>query len=119
MIPPHAPRRSARSWRRWTRPRRGAPHSRTGPRPPRRSPWRNGDRFPKLAFTLNWEAHTLTCPHQQTLPFALGATVHVPAAVCAACPLRERCTTSATGRSVSIHPDERLLVAFRERQATP
>jgi transposase len=82
-------------------------------------PVRNGGRFTKLAFTLNWEAHTLTCPNQQTLPFALGETLHFPAAVCAACPLRERCTTSTTGRSVSIHPDARLLVEFRERQATP
>ena len=31
------------------------------------------------------------------------------AATCAACPLRARCTTSSNGRSVSIHPDEKLL----------
>ena len=39
--------------------------------------------------------------------------------LCAACPLRDRCTTSERGRSVTIHPDERLLVELRERQATP
>ena len=32
---------------------------------------------------------------------------------------RERCTTSARGRSVSIHPDERFLAELRERQQTP
>ncbi len=32
--------------------------------------------------------------------------------------LREHCTTSQTGRSVSIHPDEKLLVELRQRQTT-
>jgi transposase len=45
--------------------------------------------------------------------------VHYPAAICAACPLQQRCTTSARGRSVHIHPDERLLAELRERQHTP
>src|SRR5262249_31758920 len=44
---------------------------------------------------------------------------HFPTAVCAACPLRERCTSSARGRSVSIHADERFLAELRERQHTP
>jgi transposase len=82
-------------------------------------PVRNGGRFTKLAFTLDWETNTLTCPHQQRMPLRAGATVHFPAATCAACPLRERCTTSVRGRSVSIHPDERLLSELRQRQATP
>ena len=30
-----------------------------------------------------------------------------------------RCTTSATGRSISIHPDEALLAELREYQTTP
>ena len=30
-----------------------------------------------------------------------------------------KCTTSKTGRSVSIHPDESLLQELRQRQATP
>jgi transposase len=33
--------------------------------------------------------------------------------------LRPQCTTSASGRSVSIHPDEALLQELRERQQTP
>jgi transposase len=32
--------------------------------------------------------------------------------------VRERCTTSAKGRSVSIHPDEPLLAELREHQLT-
>jgi hypothetical protein len=52
-------------------------------------------------------------------PLVLGQTIRFPAATCAACPLRTHCTTSAQGRSVSIHPDERLLDERRRRQQTP
>lgn len=82
-------------------------------------PVRNGDRFPKTAFALNWEQQTIRCPNGASLPFEPGGTVRFPAATCAACPLRDRCTTGAHGRSVTIHPDERLLVELRQRQATP
>ncbi len=78
-----------------------------------------GDRFPKTAFALDWEAGTIRCPNGVTRPFAVGGTVQFPAAGCAACPLRARCTGSAQGRSVAIHPDERLLQELRERQHTP
>jgi transposase len=82
-------------------------------------PVRNGTRFPKTAFTLDWSRQTLRCPAQVELPFTPSGTVHFPAATCAACPLRERCTTSARGRSVSLHPDERFLTELRARQQTP
>jgi hypothetical protein len=82
-------------------------------------PVRNGDRFPKTAFALDWERRTIRCPNGARLAFVPGGTVRFPAATCAACPLRDRCTTSAHGRSVTIHPDERLLVELRQRQATP
>jgi hypothetical protein len=49
----------------------------------------------------------------------LGQTVRFPKRTCAACPLRQRCTTSSNGRSVAIHPDEALLAELRERQQTP
>jgi hypothetical protein len=83
-------------------------------------PVRNrGGRFPKTAFTLDWERQRLRCPHQIEVPFPLGATVHFPATICAACPLRAQCTTSAHGRSVHVHPDEPLLAELRTRQQTP
>ena len=81
-------------------------------------PVRNGDRFPKTAFALDWEQGLLTCPHQVQLPFTPGGTVHFPAAVCATCPLQARCTASAKGRSVHIYPDERLIAELRQRQHT-
>jgi transposase len=81
-------------------------------------PVRNADRFPKTAFALDWDTGMLTCPAGQALPFEPGGVVQFPAATCAACPLRARCTTSPHGRSVAIHPDERLLAELRARQAT-
>lgn len=81
-------------------------------------PVRTGEYFPKTAFTLDWEAGTLRCPDGVTLPCAAGETVHFPAERCAVCPVHARCTGSAQGRSVTIHPDERLLAELRERQQT-
>lgn len=81
-------------------------------------PVRNGKRFNKSAFTLDWDSGLIHCPHQVAVAFREGQVVHFPADVCASCPLRERCTTSQTGRSVSIHPDESLLRELRQRQAT-
>jgi DDE family transposase len=81
-------------------------------------PVRNGTRFLKTAFELDWEQQRIRCPNQQEMPFEPGGTVHFPAEVCAACPLRERCTSSPRGRSVSIHPDEALLGELRQRQLT-
>jgi transposase len=82
-------------------------------------PVRAGATFPKGAFELDWEQGTICCPNQVRLPFHPGQVVKFPAAACAACPLRARCTSSAHGRSVTIHPDERLLVELRARQHTP
>jgi hypothetical protein len=78
-----------------------------------------GGRFAKPAFLLDFDQHTLTCPNNVTMPFTAGGKVQFPAEVCQACPLRERCTSSPRGRSVQIHPDERLLVELRARQQTP
>jgi len=81
-------------------------------------PVRNGTRFVKTAFELDWEQQTIRCPNQQEMPFEPGGTVHFPAEVGAACPLREQCTSSPRGRSVSIHPDEALLGELRQRPLT-
>jgi hypothetical protein len=82
-------------------------------------PVRNGARFTKAAFTLDFDRGQLTCPNNVVMPFVVGGKVQFPAQACAACPLRERCTTSARGRSVQIHPDEPLLAELRQRQLTP
>jgi hypothetical protein len=82
-------------------------------------PVRNGPRFAKTAFTLDFDQGLLTCPNHITMPFVPGGKVQFPATVCAACPLQTQCTSSARGRSVQIHPDERLLAELRARQQTP
>jgi len=81
-------------------------------------PVRNGNRFAKTAFTLDWAAGQLQCPAGVRMPFTAGRTVQFPALLCGSCLYRERCTTSSRGRSVHVHPDERLLEELRERQQT-
>ncbi|QHG21164.1 hypothetical protein GJB62_35540 (plasmid) [Nostoc sp. ATCC 53789] len=44
--------------------------------------------------------------------------VQFPKNICATCPLRERCTTSRTGRSVSIHSDKPLFQELKQRKLT-
>ena len=82
-------------------------------------PVRAGKRFSKQAFTLDWDQQIIRCPAEQEMPFVLGGVVHFPKGICAPCPLKAQCTTSTNGRSVSIHPDETLLIELRERQQTP
>jgi Transposase DDE domain len=73
----------------------------------------------RVNFILDWDAGTILCPNQVGIPFHPGVTVHFSKDQRQICPLDERCTTSASGRSVHIHPDERLLQELRERQLTP
>ena len=82
--------------------------------------WRvsNGNKFAKSSFILDWESGTITCPNQVSLSFREGGKVQFPATTCASCPLRNKCTTSKRGRSVSIHPDEKFIAELRERQLT-
>jgi hypothetical protein len=82
-------------------------------------PVHEGKRFHKQMFTLDWDRQTIRCPASQEVPFVPGGMVHFPKETCAQCPLKAQCTTSAKGRSVSIHPDEALLIELRERQQTP
>ena len=82
-------------------------------------PVRQSKHFAKQAFTLDWERQTIRCPAEQEMPFVPGGIVHFPKESCAKCPLKEQCTSSAKGRSVSIHPDEALLIELRQRQQTP
>src|SRR6266487_1281304 len=49
-------------------------------------PVRNGNRFLKTAFGLDWERRLLRCPNQQEMPFVPGGVVQFPAEICQACP---------------------------------
>lgn len=83
---------------------------------------RNG-KFPKSAFEINLENDSVTCPAGQTTTTfhstPEGNKTFVFGSVCAGCPLREQCTASKSGRSVSVHPQEAMLQAARAYQKTP
>jgi transposase len=84
-------------------------------------PITNQGRFPKTTFTIDLETMVCTCPaQQQTDDFHAakqgGGAFHFAAAVCAACPLRTQCVRGRAGRTVAVHPQERLIQAARELQ---
>ena len=68
-------------------------------------------------FTVDEEQGTVTCPAGQVRQMSKSRAVTFGAA-CAACPLRERCTTAKDGRSMSIHPHDGLLRAARAQART-
>jgi hypothetical protein len=61
--------------------------------------------FPLDDFTIDEQAGALACPAGNTRLIAKSRTVTF-GKLCAGCPLRDRCTTSKTGRSMSIHEHE-------------
>jgi Transposase DDE domain/Transposase domain (DUF772) len=69
-------------------------------------------------FTISEQAGTVTCPAGLTRPITPKRTVTFGAA-CARCLLREKCTTSRDGRSITLHPREGLLRAARAQARTP
>ncbi|MHB2018227.1 MAG: IS1182 family transposase [Candidatus Xenobia bacterium] len=85
--------------------------------------------YPKEAFTLDLEALTATCPAGNTTSKVGTATdekgrkvrvFEFSAALCANCPLRSECTSSAAGgRKVRANFHEEILQQARERAAKP
>jgi Transposase DDE domain/Transposase domain (DUF772) len=77
--------------------------------------------FSKDDFAIDLEARTVTCPAGQVARFnrhGSGFQVRFRAA-CAGCPLRSRCTTSASGRKIEIGPREALLARGRAATRDP
>lgn len=84
-------------------------------------PWpsRNGDRFTKEAFDLRLTQREVQCPAGVVAPLFAGASkVQFPAATCSRCAQRPACTLSDKGRSISIHPQEALLIELRRAKKT-
>lgn len=69
-------------------------------------------------FTLDNDAQTITCPAGNTkkIPTSRSFSFGV---LCRGCPLRSRCTTSASGRGLTLHKHETLLRAARRQGETP
>jgi hypothetical protein len=85
-------------------------------------PWttRNGEHFPKHAFTIRLAEGVVECPAHQTAPILPGrSTVQFAAGICRACTLCAACTTAAVGRSISLHPQEALLQELRAKMRSP
>ncbi len=63
-------------------------------------------------FAVSPDGTAVTCPAGLTRPVAASGPVTFGTA-CASCPLRQRCTTSATGRSLKLTRHDALLRAAR------
>jgi hypothetical protein len=63
-------------------------------------------------FAVDEQAGTVTCPAGWTRPLSASRTATF-GALCRDCPLRARCTTSKTGRSLTLHERDDLLRAAR------
>jgi Transposase DDE domain/Transposase domain (DUF772) len=78
--------------------------------------------FSKDDFTIDLDAATVTCPAGQvaTIPTssARRRQARFDGATCAACPLRDRCTRRAGGRTIDINRDEALLITARQARWT-
>jgi hypothetical protein len=64
-------------------------------------------------FTVDEQAGTATCPHGVTRRITPTRAVTFGVA-CRDCPLRQRCTTSKSGRSLHLHPHDTLLRQARQ-----
>ena len=104
-----------------------------GPVPPDVS-WqaRTSDAYTIPQFSIDWEAHSVTCPQGiQNSCWALGThpdyaepVIHIrfPRAACQACPARQQCTQArADGRTLTLLPraSYEALQARRRDQQTP
>ncbi|MGW1803342.1 transposase, partial [Streptomyces sp. NPDC001984] len=73
-------------------------------------------------FRIDTVAGTATCPAGHTANLGQvkvdGARTAQFKRACTGCPLRERCTTSKTGRTLNVHPQHELLSAARAQAAT-
>jgi IS5 family transposase len=88
--------------------------------PPEQNPHRG---FPKSAFDIDIDAKSATCPAGVTTTRLSQRSngivwMRFPAEMCNACALKDRCTPSSNGRSITIGPHESLLTEARAFQQT-
>jgi hypothetical protein len=70
--------------------------------------------FTRDDFTVDEAAGTVTCPNGVTRRITAGRAV-IFGAACRGCPLRARCTTSKTGRTLNLHPHDAELRQARHQ----
>jgi transposase len=79
-------------------------------------------RFAKDQFAIDLVASTVRCPASHTVtisPRPHGGGLARFGRACAGCSLASQCTTSPSGRKISIHTHEALLARARHRQQEP
>jgi IS5 family transposase len=69
-------------------------------------------------FAYDEQAGTLTCPNQVTRRLSKTRTATF-GRICAGCPLREQCTTSAGGRKIVLGEHEAVRRTHRQRARQP
>jgi IS5 family transposase len=69
-------------------------------------------------FTVDEDAGTVTCPNHITRSMTRTRNV-IFGVACRDCPLRARCTTSRSGRTLRLHPHDALQRAHRARAQDP
>jgi hypothetical protein len=91
-------------------------------------PVTNAGRFPKTDFTVDLGAGTVTCPAGETTSDARPVKDHkgrradayrFDPATCAACPLRDQCTTGKGGRQIVVGRHHARIEAARAAQVDP
>jgi len=91
-------------------------------------PVTNGGRFPKTDFRIDNENKQVTCPAGNTTSVTRTVKDHkgrkataylFERATCAACPLRDQCTTSAKGRQIIVGRHHDRIEAARQAQGEP
>jgi hypothetical protein len=78
--------------------------------------------FTKERFDVDLAAGTVSCPAGHTVPVRPSADGGGKASFkphCRHCPLRDQCTPSHRGRTITIHPQEAFLQAARAAQTDP
>jgi IS5 family transposase len=80
--------------------------------PLRPNPRLGADQFTRDDFTIDHTTYTATCPGGITVPISAKGSATF-GAKCRGCPLRERCTSAAEGRHLTVHVHDAELVAAR------
>jgi Transposase DDE domain/Transposase domain (DUF772) len=77
--------------------------------------------FTKDDFEVNLDQRSVTCPAGHAAPIRFSPRGEGKASFkprCGHCPLRQQCTPSRRGRTISIHPQEAFLQQARAEQKT-
>lgn len=84
------------------------------PWPLRRNPKLGADQFDRDDFVIDYQTRTVTCPNQVTTRITDQGTATFKSR-CRGCPVRERCTSAAAGRTFLVGEHDELLARNRQR----